>query len=508
MADALPVLAEIAAMCARASELDEVLGPVLRQMSEHLGLRRGTLSMLDDERSLIRVEAAHGLTPVEIQQARLSVSEGVTGQVIETGQPVRILRISAAPRFVDWRGLRRQGEDPGFVSVPVWGEEQRCIGALAACRFDDPTPEMLARDEHLLGIIAGLLAPLARRQPRQYARQAPLSTRDSSFRPSNILGRSKAMRAVFDLVAQVADSETSVLLLGESGTGKELVAQALHQHGRRSRGPFIKVNCAALPEGVIESELFGHEKGSFTGALRQRKGRFERAVGGTLFLDEIGDLSPNVQVKLLRVLQEGEFERVGGIETISTDARIIAATSRNLEAMIADGSFRADLYYRLNVFPIWLPSLRDRRSDILLLADHFIEQSNALHGRKVRRISTSAIDMLMAYHWPGNVRELENCIERAVLLADGDVILGHHLPPTLQTAEASNTAATRQGLRAHVESFERELLLDALKSARGNMAAAARQLQITERIMGLRVQKYAINLDRFKADGDGGERGT
>jgi Nif-specific regulatory protein len=296
----------------------------------------------------------------------------------------------------------------------------------------------------------------------------------------------------------VSASDTSVLLRGESGTGKELVAHAIHYASRRAARSFIKVNCAALPESVIESELFGHEKGAFTGAVAARKGRFELAHGGTLFLDEIGDLSPGVQIKLLRVLQEREFERVGGMETIKTDVRLIAATNRDLEMLIEKELFRQDLYYRLNVFPIHIPPLRERRTDILLLADFFAERYSGASGKRVRRISTPAIDMLMAYHWPGNVRELENCIERAVLLSDDEVIHGHHLPPTLQTAEASGTAP-RGTLRATLERVEQELLVEALKSARGNMAAAAKALGVTERIMGLRVRKYRIAAKRFRA---------
>jgi len=258
------------------------------------------------------------------------------------------------------------------------------------------------------------------------------------------------------------------------------------------------VNCAALPEGVIESELFGHEKGAFTGALAARKGRFELAHGGTLFLDEIGDLSPAVQAKLLRVLQEREFERVGGMQTVKTDVRLIAATNRDLEKEKEAGQFRTDLYYRLNVFPIHIPPLRERKSDILLLADHFVEKYSRHDAKDVRRISTPAIDMLAAYHWPGNVRELENVIERAVLLSDDGVIHGHHLPPTLQTAEASGTVPPGT-LETTLERVEQELILEALKSSRGNMAAAANALGITERIMGLRVHKYGINPRRFRA---------
>jgi Nif-specific regulatory protein len=318
------------------------------------------------------------------------------------------------------------------------------------------------------------------------------------FRPSNIIGNSKAMQEVYKLIAQVSSSDTTVLLRGESGTGKELVAHALHYASPRATKPFVKVNCAALPEGVIESELFGHEKGAFTGAVASRKGRFELAEGGTLFLDEIGDLSPAMQIKLLRVLQEKEFERVGGTATIRADVRLITATNRVLEDLIQREQFRQDLYYRLNVFPIHIPPLRERRTDILLLADYFAERYSLKTHKNVRRISTPAIDMLMAYHWPGNVRELENCVERAVLLSDDDVIHGHHLPPSLQTAESSGTVP-RGTLKATLDRVEKELLVEALKSSRGTMAAAAASLGITERIMGLRVRKYRIESRRFKS---------
>jgi Nif-specific regulatory protein len=317
------------------------------------------------------------------------------------------------------------------------------------------------------------------------------------FRPANIIGNAKAMQAVYDLIAQVAKTGTTVLLRGESGVGKELVAHAIHYNSDRAERPFVKVNCAALPETLIESELFGHEKGAFTGAIAQRKGRFELAQNGTIFLDEIGDLSAHTQIRLLRVLQEREFERVGGTETIRTDARVLAATNRDLESLVEDGRFRQDLYYRLNVFPIHIPPLRDRKTDIPLLADFFVEKYSRVHHKDIKRISTPAIDMLMSYHWPGNTRELENCIERAVLVSNDDVIHGHHLPPTLQTAEATGTMPAGN-LQATLDNVEREMLLDALKSSRGNMAKAARALGITERLMGLRVAKHGIDFRRFR----------
>jgi Nif-specific regulatory protein len=306
------------------------------------------------------------------------------------------------------------------------------------------------------------------------------------------------MQEVFDLIAQVSGSDATVLIRGESGTGKELVAHAIHYNSKRSEYPFIKVNCAALPETVIESELFGHEKGAFTSAVQAREGRFELANNGTIFLDEIGDLSPTIQVKLLRVLQEREFERVGGNETLHINVRIIAATNRDLERLLEEGKFREDLYYRLNVFPIHIPPLRHRKSDIMLLADHFVEKYSKKNSKKIKRISTPAINLLMSYHWPGNVRELENCIERAVLLSTDGVIHGHQLPPSLQSAESTDTGL-HSTLQEALDNVEREILLDALKSLKGNMAKTAKYLGITERIMGLRVKKYNIDPKDFRS---------
>jgi Nif-specific regulatory protein len=276
-----------------------------------------------------------------------------------------------------------------------------------------------------------------------------------------------------------------------------MIAQAIHYNSLRAGKPFIKVSCAALPETLIESELFGYEKGAFTGAQARKKGRFDLADGGTLFLDEIGDLDLSTQVKLLRVLQEREFERLGGTDTIRVNVRLIVATNKDLEQAISRGQFREDLYYRLNVFAIYMPPLRERKPDILLLAEHFVEKFEREHSKHIKRISTPAIDMLTSYHWPGNVRELENVIERAVLVCESNVIYGHHLPPTLQTAEGTDTV-NRTSLTAAIEAYERDLIQDALKSSRGNRAKAAKLLDSTERIIGYKVKKYGIRCDRFR----------
>jgi Nif-specific regulatory protein len=304
------------------------------------------------------------------------------------------------------------------------------------------------------------------------------------------------MRPVYARIRQVAEADTTVLIRGESGTGKELVAAAIHYLSGRSRGPFVKVNCSALSEGLLESELFGHEKGAFTSALFARAGRFEEADGGTLFLDEIGDFSPAVQVKLLRTIQEREFERVGSNKTIRVNVRLVAATNRDLEVLMKDGQFRADLFYRINVFPVFLPPLRERKDDVLALANHFSQKFAAKMKKPVRRITTSAINMLVAYHWPGNVRELENCMEHAVLLSKEGVIHGRDLPPTLQMP-AQLRASTDGSLRSNVAQLERDMLVDALKRAAGNVSAAGRELGLGERMVRYKIRKLDIDLEQL-----------
>ena len=501
----LTLLFEISRILDQSMDLRDVVGPVLDAIVKRMSMLRGTLALLNRQTGEISIEAAHGLSTTEQQRGKYKRGEGVTGKVIQSGQPMVVPRISEEPMFLNRTGARRElrKKDISFICVPIKiGNE--VIGSLSADRLFAEGIS-LEEDVRLLSIITSMIAEAVRlRQSAQEERQRLLEEnirlqeelRDR-FHPANIIGNSKVMQAVYDQIAKVAKSDATVLIRGESGVGKELVARAIHYNSLRAARPFIKVNCAALPETVIESELFGHEKGAFTGAIAQRKGRFELAAGGTIFLDEIGDFSPTTQIRLLRVLQEREFERVGGTATIKANVRVIAATNRNLEKLIAAETFRQDLYYRFNVFSIHVPPLRERRSDILLLADHFVEKYAHANHKSTRRISTPAIDMLMAYHWPGNVRELENCIERAVLLSDDDVIHGHHLPPTLQTAEASGT--THVGtLQSSLDNVERELIIEALKSSRGNRAKAARALGISERIMGLRVTKYEIDPERFR----------
>lgn len=401
----------------------------------------------------------------------------------------------------DFLADESDARDPIIILVPS-AAGKICSGVLGVCIRQNDRSHDVAKLATLAGsmIAQTLRIERAVRGERERLREENIHLKHElkeKYDFSHIVGNSNPMKLVYEQVTQVAKSNATVLLRGESGTGKELIANAIHYNSLRSKKPFIKINCAAIPETLIESELFGHEKGAFTGADRFKKGRFERADGGTLFLDEIGDLPLQTQIKLLRVLQEREFERIGGAETIKANIRLITATNKNLEEAIAKGEFREDLYYRLNVFSIFLPPLRERKSDILLLAEHFLEKYEIEHDKRIRRISTPAIDMLMSYHFPGNVRELENAIERAVLVCDSNVIHGHHLPPTLQTAEVSDTV-TDLSLESAVAAFERDMIQDSLKSNKGNVAQAARALDSTQRILGYKIKKYGIDTMRFR----------
>ncbi len=502
--DELSLLLEISELLDRSTDIRDELGPILRLLARRTGMLRGTIALLNRERNEVIICAAHGLTQEQLERGRYQLGEGVIGRVVQEGRPVVIPKVSEDATFLNRtqaRALSR--EEVSYLCVPI-KLESVVVGALSADRLFDKSVS-LEEDLRLLQIIASLIARAVRLRQRSQEEYEQL-VRDNmllqqelrrKFQPANMIGRSKAMQAVYDLMIQVAPTDATVLIRGESGVGKELVAQSIHYNSDRAGKPFIRVNCAALPEHIVESELFGHEKGAFTGAIRRREGRFEMANRGTIFLDEIGDLSPQVQIRLLRVLQEKEFERVGGTETIRVNVRVIAATNRDLEQLMQEGKFRQDLYYRLNVFPIYVPPLRERKTDILDLANFFVEKYSKENNKYVRRISTPAIDMLMSYHWPGNVRELENVIERAVILTDDDVIHGHHLPPTLQTAEASNTVM-KGTLTETLERVEREMIVEALKNNRGNKAKAARQLGISECLMGLRVEKYGIDPRRYK----------
>ncbi|MFB0521794.1 MAG: nif-specific transcriptional activator NifA [Desulfatiglandales bacterium] len=499
------LLYEISQALSESLDLRKSLYKVLEILSNSMGMVRGTVTILNPLRNEISIEVAHGMSRVAMERGKYQVGEGVTGRVIETGKPFLVPKISQEPLFLNRTATRRvvRDQELSFVCVPVKKGDQ-VVGALSVDRAFDEFYS-LEEGERLLSIIATMIAQhvinlesiqLEREQLREENRRLR-DELSKKYRITNIIGNSNKMREVFQMISQVCQSNATVLIRGESGTGKELAANAIHYNSPRAQQPFVKVNCAALPENLIESELFGHEKGAFTGAIRQKPGKFELANKGTIFLDEIGSIGTDLQVKLLRVLQEREFERVGGYHTIKADIRVIAATSKNLEQAVEEGTFRSELYYRLNVFPIYMPPLRERKTDILLLADFFLEKYARENRKDIRRLSTPAIDMLMQYHWPGNVRELENCIERAVLLCDGGVIHSYHLPPTLQTGEESDTIPALS-LEESVANLEREMIIDALKNTQGNMARAAQMLHITERKFAYKAKRYGVDYRKYR----------
>ncbi len=485
-------------------DLKAALHEVLTTLAREHQTERIIVVLLNKETQELHVEASEG-TGRPHQHARHTLGEGVVGKVVETGRPITVPRMSLEPSLS--QGLKGEVaaiDDYSFFCLPIVLERQT-VGALGIT-VKYRTERYYERSAKFLGVVASMIGQAVKVQRLVAAQHKRLVNENTRLKQelregydfSSIVGSSGPMRRVYEAVAQVARTNTTVLIRGESGTGKELIAQAIHYNSLRSKKPFVKVSCGALPDTLIESELFGYERGAFTGAHDRRKGRFELAQGGTLFLDEIGDVHPSTQVKLLRVLQEREFERLGGTEPVKANVRLIAATNKDLEQAIAQGSFREDLFYRLNVFSIFIPPLRERKPDILLLADHFLERFASEHGKDIRRISTPAIDMLTAYHWPGNARELQNVIERAVLVCDGHVVHAHHLPPTLQTAEASGTIMS-VALGDALDAYEKDLLQDALKSARGNRAKAARLVRTTDRIFNYRVRRLGIDWKRYKA---------
>jgi len=503
-AEPLALLAEINLALSSARNIRGGLQRALDILAHHQRALQASVVLKDPDTGQLRVAASEGLT-AEGQRATWSIGEGVTGRVVQTGRPVVIPQISQEPMFLHRTGprKRRGRSDTSFMCVPIPGT-RKPIGAFNVDLAFEKDRDY-ERDLQLFRVVATMFAQAIRvKQLVETERQRLLDENihlkeelKERYDFSHIVGTSGPMRQVFEQITRVASTNTTVLVRGESGTGKELIAHAIHYSSARAKKPFIRVSCAALPDSLIESELFGYEKGAFTGATARKKGRFELAEGGTLFLDEIGDINLSTQVKLLRVLQEREFERLGGTEPVKANVRMVAATNTDLEKAIAAGTFREDLHYRLNVFAIFVPPLRERKTDILLLADHFLEKYAIEHGKSIKRISTPAIDMLMAYHWPGNVRELQNIIERAVLVCDGSVVHGHHLPPTLQTSEASGTV-TDTSLAEAVAAYEKDLIQDALKTTRGNRVKAAKLLDSTERIISYKVKKYRIDCRRFR----------
>lgn len=501
----LPILYQISQIITNSADLAASLSIILNVMQQQLKMQRGIVTLYDRQSETIFIHESFGLTDEEKARGIYALGEGITGKVVQSGKAIIASRVRKSPDYLDRTHAHRTKGRPNaaFFSVPIV-HAQKVLGTIGAERVY-LSKNLLKQDVEMLAMVASIVAPAAELYLSENIDKVRLENENrrlrnalkERFKPSNMIGNSKPMQDVYELIHKVAATKATVLILGESGVGKELVATAIHYNSAIAEGPFVSFNCAALPETIAESELFGHEKGAFTGAAVMRKGRFEMAEGGTIFLDEIGELSASMQAKLLRVLQERTFERVGGSKSIKVDVRVIAATNRDLAEMVKQGTFREDLYYRLNVFPMTIPPLRSRGSDVITLADHFVTTFAAENGKSIKRISTPALNMLMSYHWPGNVRELENVMERAVILSDDDVIHSYNLPPSLQTSEGTSTAYGAT-LDSKVQALETEMIVEALKNSNGHMGDAAEKLGLTRRMLSVRMERYGISYKSFR----------
>jgi Nif-specific regulatory protein len=515
----LSALYEVSKTLGSSLDVKETSQKAFNILHKLLGLNRGTLVLKDREGDGFSIWAAYGLTELEIERGRYKVGEGVTGKVLATGQPVVVPDIGKEPLFLN--RTRARSQDPArtgmaFLSVPVTVQGE-ILGVLSADRiFDDEAGYQ--EDIRFLTVLASLIGQACKlakaveqgRAALEREKEELRSEVKGRYRLSNVVGGSRKMQEVYSTVERVAPTRSTVLIRGESGTGKELIARALHYNSPRAGAAFIRVSCAALPQALLESELFGHERGAFTGATEQRKGRFELADHGTLFLDEIGDIDATTQVKLLRVLQERKFERLGGSRTISVDVRLVAATNRDLEKAVRDGSFREDLYYRLNVIPLFLPPLREREGDVLMLVEHFLARFNTEHSKGVA-FSRAALRQMLRYPWPGNVRELENALERLVVLSQGDLVDEDDLPLAIRSdlpvsshtsplVDAGRSLGPRseggeaQSLPETVRGLEKERILRTLRESGGIQTKAAKALGLTVRQLGYKLKKYGITL--------------
>lgn len=491
----LTALLEVSMILNSSFDLEENIFKAMKTLSEHLDMKRGTVTLLDKKTGELRIAVAYGLTREQIERGKYRIGEGIVGRVVESGSPIIVPDIGKEPLFLNRTGARIEKDNVSFLCVPIKIKNE-ILGVLSADRIF-ANSVALKEDLRVLEIVATLIGQAIKIYEAYEAEKAEKEKLffevKSKYSLPNIISVSEKMEEVIRMAVKVANTKATILLRGESGTGKELLARAIHYEGNRSRGPFIALNCAALPETLLEAELFGYEKGAFTGAYTSKPGKFELANGGTIFLDEIGDVSQTIQVKLLRVIQEQTFERLGGTKPIKVDVRIIAATNRDLERMVKEGKFREDLYWRLNVVPIFIPPLRERREDIPLLIDHFLEKFGKEYNKRVK-MTKGALEVLLSYNWPGNVRELENTMERIIVLTEKEIIDEEDIPSYIREATKKQPSSLVRGnsLTEDVENLERERILDALMKTNFNKSKAAKLLGITLRQIGYKIRKYGI----------------
>jgi Nif-specific regulatory protein len=497
----LETLYQVSQVLSRSLDLKETLTAVLRVLHDGVGLERGMVCLIEPETGELQVSVAHGLSGIFTEDIRYRRGEGVIGLILEEGEPIAVERIAEEPRFLGKLGL--YDPERGFVGVPI--RIGRQVAGVIAAQTAEGAEVLLDDYTQFMEMVANLIGQAVRLSSNVRKEREELTEERDTLRRAvrgqygfdNIIGHTQPMRRVFEQARLVAKWNTTVLIRGETGTGKELIANAIHYNSPRAKAPFVKLNCAALPENLLESELFGHEKGAFTGAMNQRQGRFEQADGGTLFLDEVGEVSAAFQSKLLRVLQEGELERVGGSRTIKVDVRVIAATHRDLEGEVAAGRFREDLYYRLNVMPIYLPSLRERMEDIPDIARFLVDKIARQQSRPLE-LTDTALRVLMHHAWPGNVRELENCLERAAVLTEAEVIDRDAILLTgIEEQVSLGRGVMREVDLDDPNLDERERVIAALEQAGWVQAKAARLLDMTPRQIAYRIQTLNIKVKQI-----------
>jgi len=496
----LTALLEVSRVLTESFNLEENIPSAMKTLSKILDMQRGCVYLLDPVSRELRIMAAYGLSREEIRKGKYKIGEGIVGRVIKSGKAMFVPNIGNEPKFLNKTGSRPDKQGISFLCIPIELKGD-VLGVISVDRIYSGEHGNVDDDIRVLSIVSSLIAQFlglwkSYREVEKERQELRLQLKERFSLP-NLVGESDRFQSVLKAVSKVAGTDATVLLLGESGTGKELIARTVHYQSPRAKGPFVAVNCAALPENLLEMELFGAEKGAFTGATERRIGRFERAKGGTLFLDEIGELPLTVQAKLLRVLQERVFERLGSSEPVRVDVRIITATNRNLIDEMRRGSFREDLYWRLNVVSILMPSLRERKEDIPVLADHYLNLFNRKY-KKAISLSPEARELLKKHYWPGNIRELANTLERLVIMAEKLVIEKRDVPFNMFVEEKrspSQDGAFKNGsLSSEVENIERERIVQALMDNNYIQSRAARILGITPRQLGYRIKKYGINV--------------
>jgi Nif-specific regulatory protein len=494
----LTLLFDISIALNKSKNIKDVLYQILEMMAKYIGMDRGTITLVKKGSTEINIEEAYGLSSAEKARGKYKVGEGIIGKVVKSGMSVYIPRISDEPQFMDKTKARKKVniKDVSYLCVPI-KHDKEVIGTLSVDRVFNNNLSF-EEDIRLITIIGSMIAQALKARQEELDEVERLKEENErlqtelqmKFNPANMIGNGQAMHVVFNLISKVAPTAANVLI-------KELVAKSIHFNSKRASQKFEEINCSGLNPAILDAELFGQVTKAEHGSKKIIKGIFERSNGGSVFLTDMGEVPLDLQAKLLQLIQNKKIQRVGSKENIEVDIRLIAATSKNIERLLEEGKVMEELYFLLNVFPIYIPPLRERKSDIPQLIDHFIEKFNEEHGLSVKRISTSAIDMIMSYHWPGNVRELENCLERACILGNTGVIYGFHLPPTLQTPDSSG-APERGPLQSVLAKVEKELIQDNLKLCKGDIGKAADNLGLTERQMEIRVAKYNINLKKYQ----------